>query len=116
MDYVEAVQELEKKWTPDRLRGYILDYLRESCMWVNEKKIEVENENAEARRKGLSYTERKKYSTQLTALDELFLKWRNRGIKYKMATVRVQDLVHPDDLELIHSNGFEWHLRSAIIW
>lgn len=115
-DYVETVFKLREEWPETRLRQYILEQLRESCLWAKKKREEMEIENKEARVKGVSYAERKKYSTKIEALDHLFLKWRNRGIKYTKSPIQIQDIIQPEDLSYVQALGFEWHLRSAMIW
>lgn len=116
MDYVEKVLALETEWPPERLQDYTLAYLRESCKWAQQKKKELELENKEARRKGVSYEKRQKCTMQIGVLDELFVKWRDRGIEYKRHPVKVDYFVQPTDLPYIEALGFEWHLRAAIIF
>lgn len=116
MDYVETVLKLEAEWPPERLRQYILDYLRNSCQWAQQKKMELELDNRDARMLGVPYSQRKAISVKIDALDQLFAKWRARGIEYKNLEIKVSDIVQPEDLSYIQGMGFEWHLRSAIIF
>lgn len=115
-DYIGTVIPLEEEWPSERLQQYILAELRESCQWALKKKQELELDNRDARMLGVSYKERKAFTVKIEALDMLFAKWRARGIEYSKKKVKVSDLVRTEDLSYIHTLGFEWHLRGAILW
>lgn len=116
LDYIETVEKLKGEWPETRLRQYILTELRESCQWAKTKREELERENKEARIRGVAYSERKKYTVQIEALNDLFAKWRSRGIKYTKSPIQITDIVQAEDMNYIHSLGFEWCLRSAILF
>lgn len=116
MDYLGTVLALEAEWPKEKLQTYVLDELRESCRWARQKQRELELENKESRRKGVSYKEREKCTMRIGVLEGLFEKWKARGIEYKKHLVKVNYFVQPEDVPYIEALGFEWYLRSAIIF
>lgn len=114
-DYICRMEKLSTEWPQEKLQKFILDYLRESCVWALERQNGIEIENAEQRRLGVSYDERKRTSGQIEALHGLFLKWKHRGLKYKEKPPALSEIVHPEDLLAIDALGFEAHLMSALL-
>lgn len=116
MDYLAYLEEAQKEWTPEKLKAEVLAMLRGACEFYKDKRKQIEIENAEARRKGVSYQERKKASLQLEVLERSFRELRARGIAYSRDCPPLHALVRPEDMDYIHSFGLEEHLRSVVTW
>lgn len=109
--------DLELEWPPDRVKSFVTSYLRESCQWAIKRREDIEFYNKDARIKGVSYKDRKKYSVQIQALNELFIKWRERGIKYSRQDMNINDFIRNEgDLELIHKLGVEHQIKSMLVY
>lgn len=109
--------ELEVEWPPARVKEFVMNYLRESCQWAFKRREEIELENKDARIKGVSYKDRKKYSVQLEALNDLLRKWRKMGIEFDGKTPTINDFIRDEgDIELIHKLGVEHQIKSVIVY
>lgn len=110
------MENLEKEWPTQRLREFALEKMRDSCKWALDKRAALELENKEARAKGVPYSERKKFTVKIEALNGLFQKWKRRGIYYNTHPVVLHEVVQPEDLDYIHSIRFERFLETALSW
>jgi hypothetical protein len=117
MEYTEYIAEIEQKWPLEKnLRETLLDMLRDACAWHKSKRLEIEGSNAEARRRGVSYQERKRATEQIAVLDAAFQKLRARGIAYSRECPPLHELIRPEDMPYIEGFGLENHLKSVVTW
>lgn len=116
LDYASEVMRLEEEWPQEKLRALVVGTMRDMCQFALKKREQLEIENKEMRARGISYAERKICSAKIDMADKLFNKWRDMGIKYSKGQLEVYDFVQPDDMEYIHTMGFEQHIKSALLW
>lgn len=109
--YDAFLAKLDAEWTPTRLKEFLLTRQRNKLRWLQKKWETLELENADARKKGVSYKEREKYSSQIATLKKMWQEDREQGIKLSKATLKASNLVKPLDLEFIESRGFEEFLK-----
>lgn len=123
LEEAEAAQEewlkfrvdLNLEWPPERIKEYILAELRRKCEWYLKKREALELENRDARVKGVSFKDRQHYSAKITALNGLFADTKAKGLKYSKQDLSIRDFVKPIDAEVVHTKGFENHLKFALI-
>lgn len=115
-EYEAFLQELEKEWTPDKLKEWLLATTRNKCEWALKKIQELELGNRDARVKGMSYKERtEKYTKKIDAGRRVFEQWKQQGLQFKRGTYTVRDVVKPTDVPFIQERGMERHLRMWCI-
>lgn len=113
--WVGFQDELCHEYPTEVVKALVLAELRRKCEWYTQKIKEIELENKDARQRGVSFKERQKYSTQIETLKQLFKETRLKGIEYSKRNVFATDFVRPGDIEVVHSRGFEKHLKYALI-
>lgn len=115
-EYHAFIAELEKEWTPEKIKEWVLASYRAKCEWGLKRVKELELENRDARVKGMSYKERtEKYTKKIDAGRRVFEQWRQEGIHAKGVTFTVKDLVKPLDVPFIQARGMDRHLRMFFL-
>lgn len=113
--YDAFIVRLNLEWPSDRIKAFMLEDYRERCRMCLEKEKVLEIENKDARRMGMSFTERRVFTERIKGIRQLFNEYRDVGLRVKKGSFSATDLVTPSDMALINTHGFEYVLRRAII-
>lgn len=114
-DYATFLDELVQEWTPDKTKAFVLNEYRRKCEWALKKIGELEIENNDARRRGVSYKERQTFTAKIDTLRKMFADHKAAGLKYKNKTIKATDFVTPGDVKLIREWGYEKWLKYRLI-
>ncbi len=108
-------EKLDAEWTPTRTKELLLNLERDRCQFALSKIKAIELENADARKKGVSFKERQKYSTSIDVLRKMFEEHKQKGLVYKRGTYKASQFVTPLDVAVIEEKGFEHHMKFLTI-
>lgn len=103
--------ELEREWTPKRIKDFVLERKRllykRSALLI--KKTELENRDA--RTNGVSFKDRQKFARKINAGYGYVRQLKIDAAKAKMTDYSVRTMVTPSDFSIISRMGFEEFLR-----
>ncbi len=111
-------EKLDAEWTPTRTKAFALSLARTKCQFAIDKIKAIELENADARKRGVSFKERQKFSTSIDGLRKMFEDHKKQGLEWKKmpeASFRASLYVKPLDVALIEEKGFEHHLKYLLL-
>src|SRR5690606_20039417 len=96
-DCWDALDELEKEWTPERLKEYVLARMRERYQRTAKYVQQLELENKDARMRGVSYKDRTSFTAKIKTGLEVLRQYTQEGKEAKRKTYRIRDMVVPLD-------------------
>ena len=104
---------LEKEWPATRIKEWRLERKRTLYSKAKKKVADLELTNRDARVRGESYKERKRYTDQLNLGNTVLALLASEGTELKTSVpIAVHDLVTPYDAGYILKYGFEEYLRA----
>lgn len=109
----EMMAKIYAEWPQEKIRQTILEMLRAQYVYFAKRRIDLEKENSEARREGVSYAQRALYSAKIASLEGLIGHIRQLGTKW--AKKAEFSPIYPSDARLIAKNGMEWYLKFIYI-
>ncbi len=111
-------EKLDAEWPPARTKEFMLSLARAKCQFAIDKIKAIELENLDARKRGVSFKERQKFSTSIDVLRKMFEDHKKQGLEWKKlpeASFRASLYVKPLDVALIEEKGFEHHLKYLLL-
>lgn len=114
-EYEAFIAELEATWTPDTITEFLLQEYRSRYKATAERIKELETENAEARRNGISYKERLVLAEKIKTGMAVAKAYRAAGERAKGERLTVKELVKPLDVQFVKGWGMENYLRRTVV-
>lgn len=111
--YDAFIAMLESEWPPDRLKEYVIDVKRNRYNWVAKKIQELELKNKDERIRGVSFKDRKHYSSKIDVLQKMLEETKQQGIECGKKSFTVKQFVTPLSTDFINKHGFALHLKYA---
>ena len=114
--YFEAfLKELEAVWSPTTIKEYLLEEKRRQYQQTVKHITKLELENRDARVRGDSYKARESFTVKIRTGHQLLREIKQQATEYKQWTFGVRDVVKPLDVPFVQREGFEKHLRYAVL-
>lgn len=110
------VTELEKEWSPERIRDHVLSQMRDKYVRAKKYLAKLELDNRDARVQGLSYKDRQTFTVKIKGGDLALKEITSRGEQYKKENFSVREIVSPLDMPVIQKQGFEKYLDSTYVF
>lgn len=109
--YELLLTEIEKEWTPKRIKDFIVERKR----WLYKRSAELiqktELENRDARMKGVSYKDRKRFTSKIKAGYSYVADIKKAAHEAKIRNYEVRSLIRPRDVSLVERFGFQGYLE-----
>lgn len=118
-EYARFLFEIDAAWPPEKLKELLISLLREHYAFLIKKRTELEKENADARRKGVPFADRRMYSTKIASLEGVINETRMNGQKLgRLAPTAflASSLISPSEASEIDRLGFEEWLKLFHTW
>lgn len=114
-EYEAFMAELEASWPEERIANFLLEEYRLRYKGTAERIKELEVENAEARRNGVSYRQRLAIAEKIKNGMAVAKAYRATGERVKGDRWSVRELVKPLDVQFVKEWGMEKYLIRTVV-